>query len=336
MSGVGQRGSIPGDPLAGADEPWEELSPGEGTPGISILMPIFRQQDFVVEALESVFGQRKVVAEILVSDDASPDATAEVARDWIVRRVTEAPCPHRVRFRRGLRRLRRDHLTLLVESASSDLVMQAHGDDLSHPDRAWILAGVFRRLPKVSLATSHSEAYRDDGSGPGGLPTGGPVRDFESRIMGFKEILEGAESLTGFAVAWRRHRMAVFPRLDSRHAPASHDRILAFRAGLVGEVAEVDAPLVVRRTHAGSWSQRMVQNKSEAMQRFGWNFLRWVAFDAMTRDLLHFQTQRPASRDALAPVRKLLATGASQCRRAFLEEHRRLVAAGKRLGWFND
>jgi glycosyltransferase involved in cell wall biosynthesis len=62
-------------------------------PLISVIVPAYRHEDFVEECLRSVFEQTHRPVELIVIDDASPDATFEV-----IQRVTaEAPFPVTVR-----------------------------------------------------------------------------------------------------------------------------------------------------------------------------------------------------------------------------------------------
>ena len=52
---------------------------GSDQPEISIVVPIYNCEKFVVDAVTSVLNQEGVVAEILISDDASTDNTFIVA-----------------------------------------------------------------------------------------------------------------------------------------------------------------------------------------------------------------------------------------------------------------
>ena len=131
-----------------------EFWPGVGTPEVSILMPIFQQSMFVRESVRSILAQEDVVAEIIISDDASWDQTFAIAQDEVASWLKQHGSKHRIIMRQGFERLRRDHLPLLVEASSCDIVFQAHGDDTSHPHRASVLLKAFAAMPDIKLLTS--------------------------------------------------------------------------------------------------------------------------------------------------------------------------------------
>jgi glycosyltransferase involved in cell wall biosynthesis len=55
----------------------------DGGPVVSVVIPAYNASDTIAEALDSVIAQTSAVAiELIVVDDASTDATAEVARAW--------------------------------------------------------------------------------------------------------------------------------------------------------------------------------------------------------------------------------------------------------------
>jgi len=54
-------------------------------PTISVIIPIYRSQDTVTRALNSVIRQSFQDFEIIVVDDASPDESAAIAKEWAAR-----------------------------------------------------------------------------------------------------------------------------------------------------------------------------------------------------------------------------------------------------------
>ena len=61
------------------------VSSREGTAPVSVIIPAFNRADTLPRALRSVLGQSLRPAEVIVVDDHSQDATAEVAERWGVR-----------------------------------------------------------------------------------------------------------------------------------------------------------------------------------------------------------------------------------------------------------
>ncbi len=63
--------------------------PGEITPGISIIVPMYNARDYVVEALESILHQTFTDYECIVVDDCSADDSVSVVEKWIAERGDE-------------------------------------------------------------------------------------------------------------------------------------------------------------------------------------------------------------------------------------------------------
>lgn len=254
-----------------------EMSRGLGPPEISILMPVFEQAEHVRAAVLSVLAQRGVVAEIIISDDSSADGTYSAVHEGIKEALLSKTVPHRVVLRRGRQRLWRDHLPLLVEMAQSDIVCQAHGDDLAHADRARKIVEVFRQFPHCSMVASAYEVIPAHASGELGQKLLVPS-------ITERQVICGHPNLLGCNMAWRRSRMLGFTRLDTAFSPVSHDRILAFRALLSGSILLLEQSLVQRREHAKQ-AHRLSFDEPDPTGMFGWSIMGLVHLFAMKRDL---------------------------------------------------
>lgn len=271
-------------PMIPSDVPLDtfvEVATASDAPRLSILVPLYEQAAFVRQALESVLAQRGVVAEILISDDASTDASfataCEVLREHLARGTA-----HRILLRRGSRRLWRDHLALLVDTAGCDIVMQAHGDDISHPDRAAMICFVMASAPEIAMVASEAQTIDAHGRA---LDPALPIDPQRIAIehMTLPAIIEGHPCLIGFSQAWRRSAMRPFARLETAYTPVAHDRTLALRAALVGEVRLIRAQLVQRRDHPMSGTQLSIF-EPDTDGRFGCALIRLSSLRAMHRD----------------------------------------------------
>jgi glycosyltransferase involved in cell wall biosynthesis len=309
-----------------------EVWPGEGAPEISILMPIFQQSGYIRDAVYSVLEQRGIVAEIIISDDGSKDETLsraiQAVDEWLQARGSR----HRIVMRRGVDRLWRDHLALLADTAHCDLVCQAHGDDISHPDRGRILLKVFNARPKTALVASECVIIDVNGR----LLTNQP-RPISNEIaltpVDFDEILRCRNPwLIGFSQAWRRSALADFARLDRNYAATSHDRILPFRAALVGEVFIVRSDLIKRRHHDEAAS-RLMFDEPETNGRFGWALTRLDALRAMRRDLAQAQALKlisvEKSQELIQKIIQQFAENTTQ----LLDTHLLQTKANRQISW---
>lgn len=103
-------------------------------PSVSVLFLAFNQAAFVEQAARSVLEQRGIAPlEILLSDDASTDATYDILRSL----ADQYRGPHHVRLRRSARNLGIGaHYNALIAESTGQLLITAAGDDVSAPNRA--------------------------------------------------------------------------------------------------------------------------------------------------------------------------------------------------------
>lgn len=308
-----------------------EISAAKITPEISILMPIFEQSKYIKDALLSVLKQNGITAEIIISDDASSDNTFEIALSAVKEWLARNECAHRILMRKGLSRLWRDHLPLLVDAASCNIVCQAHGDDLSMPDRARVLLNVFRTFPDASLVASEGLTINED-----------------NKILGKKRPLKGEIKvlkiddadivacshpyLIGFSQAWRRDLLAPFTRLDRQFAAVAHDRILPFRAALVGDVYLIKSQLVLRREHADA-ARNSIFDEPETNGKFGWSLSRITAKHAMRRDLETLYSKKQLTEERFNELGHLIQKSMDTDIDLLSDTYRSQVFANRQIAW---
>src|SRR5262245_37432906 len=95
-----------------------------GTPKVSVLIPTYNQQDFIGACIGSALAQSYGNLEVIVSDDASTDATGDIARQ-----LTTDP---RLRYERNPENLGHigNYRRLLSELATGEWFLMCDGDDL--------------------------------------------------------------------------------------------------------------------------------------------------------------------------------------------------------------
>ena len=260
---------------------FRELTTGSGKPQVSVLMPVYQQQDFVAQAVTSILGQTGIIAEIIISDDCSADGTFIQAERAVSAWLDRHSSPHRVLLRRGQSRLRRDHLPMLVDAAACDIVVQAHGDDLAHPMRCRVLHDVLSADPACALASSWFARFSET-AGIAWETVSAPYP--AARVPDAIIVEQSSEYLIGCSEAWKRSSLAPFGRLDSSFASVAHDRTRPFRASLSGYVAMIRRPLLLRRIHDQAWSRQMLADRGAAA-RFGWGVIKLNGLFSMRTDL---------------------------------------------------
>ena len=185
------------------------VSTGLGQPEISILMPVWNCEPFITDALTSILNQTEVVAEILVSDDASTDQTYLLALCAIEEWLKHSKPTHIVRIRKNRIRQRRHHFNQLVRHSTCDIVFEAHGDDISLPGRAAILRDLLNRSD-LEAAMVFSEAILIDEKGIILDEPSNQIKPLELALCNPEVFLEENTSLIGASMAWKKSSLSKF------------------------------------------------------------------------------------------------------------------------------
>jgi hypothetical protein len=222
-------------------------------------------------------------------------------------------------------------LVLLAESASADLVVQAHGDDIDRPNRARLLVDAFRETG-ASMVASLQDLIDAAGKNTGTLG----ALPHPTVHLSIEEVIGLPSWLIGSAEAWNKSDLAVFPRLDSARAATSHDRILPFRASLVGGTVAIAERLVARREHPSQWGRGAGDHRSEASTRFGDMLGDLGCYEAMRRDLEVARTKAVVDSELYASIRTLLDQKSSIAWTNMFDAHVELVRNGRLPLWVTE
>ncbi|MBW7923416.1 MAG: glycosyltransferase [Burkholderiaceae bacterium] len=211
-------------------------------PLISFCLFAFEQEQYVEEAVAGALAQTYSPLEIVISDDGSSDATFEA----IERAVRDYAGPHRIVLSRNERNLGLGaHVNrVLGELAQGEWFVMAAGDDVSLPDR---VERIWNAIAQDSTARMvHSAVTRVDEKGAvlGTVPA--PLLDLERAI---RECIHGATAAYHREVVDRCGPIDPIVRFE--------DRVLAFRALLLGTSVAIDPPLVRWRRHGNNLSGRL-------------------------------------------------------------------------------
>lgn len=210
-------------------------------PLVSAIMPCFEQEAYVRDALRSVMAQTYRPLEILVSDDASTDRTHEVVQD----ELSGAKCPHRVAVNRNSRRRGIENYNVLMSAAKGALVVHAHGDDISYPNRVERLVEQWQRTG-VSLVSSNAVTI-DEASRRTGIAFD---PEMEADCSAETLIRIGrCPSMIGAALAYEREVFDWFGEFDRRRSLIRTDAIIPFRAALLKGHSVIAEPLLEFRKH---------------------------------------------------------------------------------------
>lgn len=216
-------------------------APHSKAPDCSLLVLTYNQAAFVADAIDAALAQTGVVAEIIVSDDASGDATFDIARD----RLAGYGGPHRVVLSRNDANMGViAHTNKVVAMASTDILIPCYGDDIAFPTRAARIVETFARHAPL-LTHSHAVAIDETGMQ---VPSGYGKAAFFASTDPLAVATSRAHYL-GASGAWHR---ALFDKYGPIRSPLVYDdHILGFRAALEGRVRLIDEPLLYYREGIG-------------------------------------------------------------------------------------
>ena len=133
--------------------------PKKGTPvTVSIGMPVYNGERYIRQALESLLAQDFEDFELIVSDDASTDATREICLEY-------AAGDARVRYHRNETNLGlMKNFDQVFEMSSGEYFMWAAQDDLREPDFISACLEVLRENPRAVLCYTKAQFIAPDGN----------------------------------------------------------------------------------------------------------------------------------------------------------------------------
>ena len=119
---------------------------------ISVVIPVYNGADFLAEALDSIRGQTRCPAEVIVVDDGSTDDSAAIANAWgarVIRRPHQGPSASR---------------NAAIREATQPWIAFLDGDDLWKPTklaRQWV---AIERCSDVGLVFTDCSLFSSEGT----------------------------------------------------------------------------------------------------------------------------------------------------------------------------
>jgi glycosyltransferase involved in cell wall biosynthesis len=124
-------------------------------PAVSVCIPAYRAERFIAETIDSVLCQTFEEYELIVLDNASDDATAEIVASYDDPRLRLERNPATIPMA--------ENWNAVTVMARAPLVKLLCADDLLHPDCLAQQAAVFAEHPEVVLVSSLRDFVNDDG-----------------------------------------------------------------------------------------------------------------------------------------------------------------------------
>jgi glycosyltransferase involved in cell wall biosynthesis len=213
---------------------------------VTIFVPTYNRAHWVRGAIESALAQTFPSFHVVVSDNASTDATADVVAGYDDPRVTYV----RLEQHLGLN----EHFNLCLERASTDYVFLLPDDDRMEPGLLEQAVAVLDANERVGVVHGQVTVVDEEGAriaeghGMTGLhadavETG---EEFIERTMAMSYRVHASTALL-------RTEAAAAVRLDERDSPAT-DLGLWLRLALGWDIAYLARPLAEYRIHADAYS----------------------------------------------------------------------------------
>lgn len=221
---------------------------------VSLGLLSYNQEAFVEQALRGAFAQTHSPLEILISDDASTDKTAEIIR----RCVAQYQGPHRIRVisprKNGGLVANVNHV---FHQAEGEIVVLAAGDDFSLPNRVEQIAKAFSASPNVMAVHSKTRNMAPDGTllDQEGTP---PACTLSENIQA---IAVAGSVLVGATGAYRKSLYQRFGPIQSNRS--YEDLVYGYRAVLAGRLHYIDQVLVHYRLGLGLSAHRVFQSRAD-------------------------------------------------------------------------
>jgi glycosyltransferase involved in cell wall biosynthesis len=248
---------------------------------ITVGLYVRNQARFIRHALASVLSQSYSPLEIVFSDDGSTDGTLAEAMGLI----NAYSGPHSVIvLKNPTARGPGGQINRIMEAARGELIVQAHGDDISLPNRVeriwdqWERGG--RRAKLLYSAMTQIDANGKELGEISYTPTPS-MNSAQAMLLD----LTGWRCL-GCASAFHRSVFDTFGRLIPEMM--YEDRVLAVRARFLGPIHFIPQPLVRYRTHDSNISS-MASVESSRWRRYSRGRRAWQfcsqAYKCHLRDL---------------------------------------------------
>lgn len=248
----------------------DDLLKVANTPRVAIGIPVYNGENYLAEAIESVLAQTFADLELVISDNASTDATEAICRAYAARdpRVRYFRSEHNrgagVNYKRAC----------TLSSPTPYFKWLAHDDRIAPSFLAKAVAALDAD-PTAVLCNSLVQVIDDEGR---------ELRVYDSNLIAARESQRASER---FAVCiLKRHRnsenfalirRSALERVELMGPYFNSDKVIVAELALLGRFLQIDEPLVANREHGERATSAVVRaawaahhdTKGRACDRFG-------------------------------------------------------------------
>jgi len=220
----------------------------EERPLVTFALFAYNQERFIREAVEGALAQTYSPLQVILSDDCSSDRTFEIMQEM----AAAYKGPHKVLLRKNYKNMGIIcHIREVARLAASEIIVMSAGDDVSLGHRTSQIVSVFQRNPNLFAVFSD---FSDDRVALENQKTLDKIK----YLSIIDAISNGGGIGKGAAYAYKRNCF-FFPR-ELPDGINCEDRILPFRATLLGSIARISEKLIYYRKTENSMSAKLSQN----------------------------------------------------------------------------
>ena len=213
---------------------------GGQSPRVSIGMPVFNGMRYIEQALDSILTQTFDDFELIISDNASTDRTADICRSYAARDRRIRYCRNEVNI--GLGR----NQNLVAEMSCGEYFMWAHHDDVRAPQCIERCIEILEKNPSIVLCYTYTRDIDEMGQP---LPRTDPLLDLHSLrprdrfrdVIRMDHICEADFGLV---------RANILKKTGLHGHYADSDRVFLAELALHGPFHQIPEYLFFRRAHA--------------------------------------------------------------------------------------
>jgi hypothetical protein len=209
----------------------------QGRPAVSVLVPVYNNNEFIESALESLLRQSMADFEVVVVDDGSTDGTAKILSSYRDPRIRI----HSHSCRKGVAAARNTAVSL----ARGDFFAWMDGDDISLPTRLERQLQFLKANPSISAVGSDLIPMDEEGR-----PNGKAWAPPESPMLIKWGYLFGTPMFNGTTMV-RRDLYDVVGRYNDQ-LRVGEDNEFWLRCSWAAELANLNEVLLCYRRHPGN------------------------------------------------------------------------------------
>jgi glycosyltransferase involved in cell wall biosynthesis len=216
-------------------------------PLVSIGLPVYNGERFLAQALDSLLGQTLADLELIISDNASTDRTAEICKDYAARDA-------RIRYiRQESNRGAMWNFNFVARQARGQYFKWASANDFCDPRLLEKCVGALRKDPGAVLC--HGRTCMVDEDTDERRPFAHDFPAMDPRPSERFGLLSGSLKLNN--PCWSVMRLEVLRRTPLHRTYLAGDVVLTVELALYGRFVLLPEVLLYRRFGSRTWSELM-------------------------------------------------------------------------------